>query len=239
MAADFERRGLVGSHKAVEVYDLIQVGYEAALIAAQSWDEYEDAAFPTYAHNQIWRRMLAEIHEQGDEIPIPQYLHWYVIRHVATARERLTQELVREPYLDEIQDDEWLLEKLESYRDTRKGNHRNLIKEAVLYLDEAGIISLDETDIDVVDTDESTDPEVQAEMGLLIETMDDILSLLPADQRDVIELRFGFFDNDVWTLREVAEHLGITAEGVRKIEKRAMDRLRNDPRSRVILRNWS
>jgi RNA polymerase primary sigma factor len=41
----------------------------------------------------------------------------------------------------------------------------------------------------------------------------------------VIELRFGIGGRDPLTLREVAQRMGLSAEGVRKLERRALRRL--------------
>jgi RNA polymerase primary sigma factor len=41
----------------------------------------------------------------------------------------------------------------------------------------------------------------------------------------VIELRFGIGGREPLTLREVAERVGLSAEGVRKLERRALMRL--------------
>ena len=237
MAADFAKRGMVSDVKAITIDDLTQVGYEAALIAARSYDAGKGAAFATYAHHQIWRRMIAEIHNLGDTIPMPEYIHWYVIRHLAATEDRLFQELAREPTLEELQSDEDLLDKLRGYRDTEHADHQALIQEAVIYMREGNSVSLDDTDIDVWDWADANDPEIQTDSVLLQESMSAVLDVLPDLERKVMRLRFGF-DEAALTLQEVGRRLNVTGEGVRKIEKRAMQTLRNDPRSRVMLRNW-
>jgi RNA polymerase primary sigma factor len=51
------------------------------------------------------------------------------------------------------------------------------------------------------------------------------LERLDANARKVIELRFGIGGADPLTLREVAQRMGLSAEGVRKLERRALRRL--------------
>ena len=51
------------------------------------------------------------------------------------------------------------------------------------------------------------------------------LERLDANARQVIELRFGIGGAEPLTLREVAQRMGLSAEGVRKLERRALRRL--------------
>jgi RNA polymerase sigma factor (sigma-70 family) len=51
------------------------------------------------------------------------------------------------------------------------------------------------------------------------------LERLDPNARKVIELRFGIGGRDPLTLREVAQQMGLSAEGVRKLERRALRRL--------------
>jgi RNA polymerase primary sigma factor len=48
------------------------------------------------------------------------------------------------------------------------------------------------------------------------------LERLDARGRQVIELRFGLEGNEPLPLREVAKRMGLSAEGVRKLERRAL-----------------
>jgi RNA polymerase sigma factor (sigma-70 family) len=44
----------------------------------------------------------------------------------------------------------------------------------------------------------------------------------------VIELHFGLTDGEGKTLEEIGRRVGLTREGVRQIEKRALEKLRKD-----------
>lgn len=44
----------------------------------------------------------------------------------------------------------------------------------------------------------------------------------------MLELRFGLTDGEGKTLDEIGRRVGLTREGVRQIEKRALDKLRRD-----------
>ncbi len=87
------------------------------------------------------------------------------------------------------------------------------------------------------DTSDEANPEMMVEGIEFGETMMDALEQLPEDEREILELRFGLADNNEWTLREVAEHLGISHEQVRKLEHKALQTLRRLP-IRYQLQEW-
>ncbi len=60
----------------------------------------------------------------------------------------------------------------------------------------------------------------------LVEKMAEILCILPDSERRVLQLRYGLCSGEALTLKEVGRRLdGMTREGVRQVEKRAMGRL--------------
>ncbi len=58
------------------------------------------------------------------------------------------------------------------------------------------------------------------------EAIERLLRRLSPRERQVIRLRFGLFGGRPRTMQEVGRRLGLTAEGVRQIEKRALSKLR-------------
>jgi RNA polymerase nonessential primary-like sigma factor len=69
-------------------------------------------------------------------------------------------------------------------------------------------------------------PEDMLQMAELEHHVQTWLSELSDKQRWVIERRFGFNDEDVATLEELATHLGVTRERVRQIQLEALQTLR-------------
>ena len=60
----------------------------------------------------------------------------------------------------------------------------------------------------------------------LVEKVAEILSILPDRERRVLQLRYGLSSGKALTLKEVGSRLdGVTREGVRQVEKRAMGQL--------------
>ena len=241
LAYEFDKKGLVGAHKAITVDDLIQVGWEAALIALKSYKEGGDATFTTYAYPQIWRRMTAEVHQFGDTIPIPEYIHWYVIKPVANAAAAFIQKNGVEPTVDDLLMDDELTAYLVSRKETKGSPLRSLISDALEYIGGERIVSLDddeeELSEELIDT-EADSVEDQVDKKMLREAAEEMMTVLSDDEYNVLTRRLGFV-GDQMTLREIAAELEISIEGVHRIEKRALDRLRKHPKTRAILRNWN
>jgi RNA polymerase primary sigma factor len=68
-------------------------------------------------------------------------------------------------------------------------------------------------------------PHEEVEVELEEASIRRALERLDPKARKVIELRFGIGGRDPLTLREVAEHVDLSPEGVRKLERRALMRL--------------
>jgi len=64
-----------------------------------------------------------------------------------------------------------------------------------------------------------------AQMGVLKDKVKQLLSRLRTQERDVLELRYGFVGNGPKTLAEVAQCVGYSRERVRQIEVRALKKL--------------
>jgi RNA polymerase primary sigma factor len=55
---------------------------------------------------------------------------------------------------------------------------------------------------------------------------EDIVGELTEKEAEVIRLRYGFEDEDPLKLREIAKRMGMSPEGVRRIELKALKKLR-------------
>jgi RNA polymerase primary sigma factor len=69
---------------------------------------------------------------------------------------------------------------------------------------------------------EGPTPLEQVAVSLEEESIRRALNRLDPSARRVIELRFGIGGSDPLPLREVARQVGLSAEGVRKLERRAL-----------------
>jgi RNA polymerase primary sigma factor len=53
----------------------------------------------------------------------------------------------------------------------------------------------------------------------------EVLNGLPPREVRILQLRYGFFDGQAYTLEEVGRKMGVTRERVRQIESQALSRL--------------
>ena len=79
---------------------------------------------------------------------------------------------------------------------------------------------------EAIEDEHSERPEDMLQIAELEQYVQTWLSELSERHRWVIERRFGFNDEDVATLEELATHLGVTRERVRQIQLEALQTLR-------------
>ncbi|WP_320130912.1 sigma-70 family RNA polymerase sigma factor [uncultured Sphaerochaeta sp.] len=70
--------------------------------------------------------------------------------------------------------------------------------------------------------------------GSLKEDISSVLSTLSDKERDIIELRYGLEGKAPMSLKEIGELYNLTKERIRQIEKKALERLKNPSRSKLL-----
>ena len=80
-------------------------------------------------------------------------------------------------------------------------------------------------------------PDNTAARNLLKEHIKTVLSDLPPREIRILQLRYGLFDGQSYTLEEVGRKEGVTRERVRQIESQALSRLRQ-PSVQRLLRDY-
>lgn len=79
------------------------------------------------------------------------------------------------------------------------------------------------------------DPHITAEISELGEKLEQILDSLTKRERWVLKLRSGLADGKSYTLEEVGDEFGITREAIRRIEAKALRRLRHPSRAKKVI----
>ena len=82
--------------------------------------------------------------------------------------------------------------------------------------------------------DEGFGPEELAMQKCLKEDINTVLSTLSDKERKIITLRFGLNNNAPMSLKEIGEIFNLTKERIRQIEKRALERLKQPSRARIL-----
>jgi RNA polymerase primary sigma factor len=74
--------------------------------------------------------------------------------------------------------------------------------------------------------------------NMLRERLDEVLATLTPREARILRLRFGLGQDRAYTLEEVGQKFGLTRERIRQIESKALRRLRQPSRAR-LLRDYS
>lgn len=204
-------------NRGVSLIDLIQEGNVGLVTAARKFDPDQGVKFISYAVWWIRQAILAALANQGRAVRVPLNRASDLAR-IFRERERLKQDLRRDPTLDEVAAAASLTPEVVQSLQT--------LNAAEIRLDAPIGDSDDSQLVERFMSDEALEPEDLVEERLLSEQIERALdTLTPRDAR-VVRLYFGLDGGREHTLEEIGNMLGVTRERVRQLRDRALKRLR-------------
>lgn len=217
VAKQYQNQGL-------SLSDLINEGNMGLIKAAEKFDETRGFKFISYAVWWIRQSILQAIAEKSKMIKLPLN-QVGTVNKISHASSKFEQQFERRPSLNEIADTLDLPE--EKIEEAINASGRAVSVDAPLSDNEGNSL------IDVIPNDSIPDTDEEMLMESLREEISRALNFLDERERVVIESYFGIGQPEL-TLEEIAHKCGLTRERVRQIREKAIRKLRNNTKNKLL-----
>lgn len=205
--------------------DLIQEWNVWLFRAVDKFDADKWFKFSTYATWWIRQWVTRSIADQARTIRVPVHMIETINKFTHTYR-RLTQELTREPLMEELA--------TELDMDIRKVRQIMRISQDILSLDAPVWWEEDTSLWDFIEDDKNPTPDNQTNINIVKENLYEMLDFLTPRERKIIIMRFWLDGWDLHTLEQVGQEFWVTRERIRQIEAKTLEKLRDHPNADKI-----
>jgi RNA polymerase primary sigma factor len=205
--------------------DLINEGNLGLIKAAERFDETRGFKFISYAVWWIRQSILQALAEQSRIVRLPLNKIGS-INKINKTFNRLEQEYQRDPTVDEVAA---LMEsRSEVIEDAMNFSNAHVSMDAPLRDEE--VTSM----YDVMLNEDSPSPDSGLIDNSLRKEIERSLSTLGGREADILRYYFGLNSVPAHTLEEIGDEFGLTRERVRQIKEKAIKKLRNQYRNRLL-----
>jgi RNA polymerase primary sigma factor len=205
--------------------DLINEGNVGLIKAAQRFDETRGFKFISYAVWWIRQSILQALAEQARIVRLPLNKIGSINR-INRAFSDLEQKFEREPSVQEIAD---MLDLApEDVKEAMKSAGRHVSMDAPIKDDEESTL------YDVLLSKDASSPDKGLLCDSLRKEIERVLSILTYREANILRLYFGLDTKYQFTLEEIGQEFNLTRERVRQIKEKAIKRLKNATRSKLL-----
>ncbi|GAB4317238.1 MAG: sigma-70 family RNA polymerase sigma factor [Bacteroidales bacterium] len=218
VAKQYQNQGL-------SLQDLINEGNLGLIKAAERFDETRGFKFISYAVWWIRQSIMQALAEQSRIVRLPLN-RIGTLNKINRAYAQLEQKYEREPNTSELAN---ILEVDEQeVRNSLKDNGRHISMDAPLVTEEESSL------YDVISSEDAPNPDKELIHDSLKIEIERAVSTLSAREADILRCYYGLNDTIPLSLEEIADKYELTRERVRQIKEKAIRRLKQNARSKLL-----
>ena len=207
--------------------DLINEGNLGLIKAAQRFDETRGFKFISYAVWWIRQSILQALAEQARIVRLPSNKIG-AIQKINKTLSKLEQQFEREPSVDEVANILELTNK--DVSDTMKNAGRHVSMDAPVSNDESSSANM----YDLMESSDNPKPDSELVKESLRNEVERILSTLTLREAEVVNCFFGLNGTVAMSLEEIAQRYELTRERVRQIKEKAIRRLKQGSKKKIL-----
>ncbi len=213
-------------NQGMPLIDLINEGNIGLMTALDKFDPDKGYHFISYAVWWIRQSVMKAINEKSRAVRLP----------LNRTNELLQIQKAQRSLMKDLSTDDPSMEEIGTLTGFEPEHVSNLlsISRDLISLDAPVFNDGSTSNIGDFIEDESQNPEQSLMDASLKEDVRSLLATLSDKEREIIELRFGLEGKTPMSLKEIGELYNLTKERIRQIEKKALERLRNPSKSKMV-----